>query len=986
MAFSSYVQPLTKYLYAVAALSLLSGCFMKADLSQFGIEASPSEFKPASGPLKIVRPSPLGSKPTSYANESNTLYFLADVPGIANASYVTDGIPSGTKDIRSVSTFLPVDSKYYGALGSVRIFYSPSLGELWRSDGTAPGTYKLLTTADPMQMYGSPSMKLDASGTIGWWYNSGIQALIQTDGTVAGSASTAIGFFAFRWGVVSNGAVIVRENKTPTPWLMEVYLFDFATKSLSLVNSISNRDAGRGEGYQDGTSRFYFPVHEWGIGNYMAYTDGTPAGTVQLNTDVMMDNVLMPVGKVSADVIFLGQPAGGTKAYKFFTTRGTSASDWTEIKDTGYKFTLNAWYVDFTMELNGRYVVRFYDYNAASTPNLCPVWVTDGTPSGTLQVGGVAIDDPATLTYDGSTQKPFVFNNVLYFQGYDSTNGTELWSYDGVSAPALFADINPGVANGIPIVSDVTSATYAGVTPSFFVVPMMTAANGIEPFVSDGTVAGTKLLKDIRPGSSSSQGGSGGTQFDFQGINGKVVFSANEEATGTEFWTTDGTEAGTKILASLNGVPGPSSMTALQVLNGKIYFSADDGNTGTEPWVSDGTASGTHILTDVNSSTISSHPSRFVSYNGSTYFLAVPDATLNDGKTSLWKTDGTAAGTTKIAHQKFTSASSIETFNAGLFMIGTDTTNGREPWTSDGTSAGTQMVRNIATGTSHSLNTSIDWLFNWNGKLLFAPNRGGTIKNDPWITDGTLAGTNLIANLNTTGGGRPRGGYGTNQWFYFWASDATAGYELFKTDATTGNTALVKDIRSGISNSMVYADSFFGDVAGKVIFLANDGTNGQELWVSDGTSVGTQLLKDVTAGSGGTTVLASAHDANFVYLLLQPQGGNWELWKSDGTTAGTLRFHEFAADEEADLLSGQLALVNGNLFFSMCDTDHGCEVWRSDGTSSGTELFWDANSGVTSTSPRSFVEYQGGLYFIGAYQGGGETLWRMNPSDASLAK
>ena len=39
-----------------------------------------------------------------------------------------------------------------------------------------------------------------------------------------------------------------------------------------------------------------------------------------------------------------------------------------------------------------------------------------------------------------------VFNNELYFEANDGTNGNELWKYDGVNAPSMVADIRPGSA------------------------------------------------------------------------------------------------------------------------------------------------------------------------------------------------------------------------------------------------------------------------------------------------------------------------------------------------------------------------------------------------------------------------------------------------------------------------------------------------------------------------------------------------------------
>src|ERR1700727_405934 len=83
----------------------------------------------------------------------------------------------------------------------------------------------------------------------------------------------------------------------------------------------------------------------------------------------------------------------------------------------------------------------------------------------------------------------------------------------------------------------------------------------------------------------------------------------------------------------------------------------------------------------------------------------------------------------------------------------------------------------------------------------------------------------------------------------FNADDGTHGYELWVTDGTAAGTSLV-DINP------VAGDSSPGDITalgnGEALFDANDGTHGFELWVTDGTSAGTSLVTDINPGSGGS--------------------------------------------------------------------------------------------------------------------------------------
>jgi ELWxxDGT repeat protein len=135
------------------------------------------------------------------------------------------------------------------------------------------------------------------------------------------------------------------------------------------------------------------------------------------------------------------------------------------------------------------------------------------------------------------------------------------------------------------------------------------AAEGDELWVTDGTPAGTTLVKDIRTGSSPSY------PHYFYTVGGKVLFVANDGVNGTELWVTDGTSAGTVLLKDIeagsgSSIPGATADISsgsgargdgMNVINGKLYFSAVTTAAGREPWVSDGTAAGTQMIADVNS-------------------------------------------------------------------------------------------------------------------------------------------------------------------------------------------------------------------------------------------------------------------------------------------------------------------------------------------------------------------------------------------------
>jgi len=164
----------------------------------------------------------------------------------------------------------------------------------------------------------------------------------------------------------------------------------------------------------------------------------------------------------------------------------------------------------------------------------------------------------------------------------------------------------------------------------------------------------------------------------------------------------------------------------------------------------------------------------------------------------------------------------------------------------------------------------------------------------------------------------------------FQANDGTSGEELWKSDGTASGTVLVKDILPGQYGS---TPKELTESKGLVFFRADDGS-GMELWRTNGTAAGTYRLTDVAPGAGrpffGVVELADV-DGTLFFAVAKEQGPQYELWTSDGTIAGTDR-----------LLSGfvsvyQLMAIQGRLFFG-ADRFDGGALWTSDGTPEGTVL------------------------------------------------
>lgn len=350
-----------------------------------------------------------------------------------------------------------------------------------------------------------------------------------------------------------------------------------------------------------------------------------------------------------------------------------------------------------------------------------------------------------------------------------------------------------------------------------------------ELWVSDGTLEGTMLVKDINPSGESSI-------TELTVLGDKLIFSAADES-GYELWASDGTENGTFKVLDIN--PGEESSVPgeFTVIGNQAFFQANDGTNGYELWVTDGTTAGTHMVKDINPSD-GSYPSQLIAYNGKLFFRAF-DATSGD---ELWISDGTPAGTV-LLKDIFDSGDGyprlFHEFN-GLLYFRAEDQNGDELWVTDGTAEGTFMVKNI--NPAEADGSSIAEFTEAGGQLFFRA-RTADEGFELWKTDGTAQGTTLVKDIWIGGESFPGALTAYNGKIYFQATDGSAANtELWVSDGTEAGTYMVKDIHptnySAPNEFIVYNELLY--------FIADDGSNGSEFWVTDGTADGTQkLLADV---------------------------------------------------------------------------------------------------------------------------------------------
>jgi ELWxxDGT repeat protein len=408
-----------------------------------------------------------------------------------------------------------------------------------------------------------------------------------------------------------------------------------------------------------------------------------------------------------------------------------------------------------------------------------------------------------------------------------------------------------------------------------------------------------------------------------------LVFS--DGVHGEELWETDGTTGGTRMVRDIcPGICNGAGSWDYAVHGGRVYFPGNDGVHGEELWASDGTPQGTRMVVDQRPGPESSNPVWIRSLGSTLFWLS---------QARLWAWSGDGPPTPVVGGSGA---------HGPLIVVGERLLLGVEGhlWSVDEALTLTPILID---------SLSIQWvgspvqerLHPWavhQGKLYFTGETAAAGR-EPWISDGTSAGTVALGDLRPG----PLGSGGTHFFLplgndvLFFAAPDNGSRDLWITDGTGAGTRPVYDFGSGSGSRLLAAD------AGRALLLVHHPDTGLEPWISDGTEAGTTLLRDIRPGPESSQAdlaliwLTEARVANGLFFFPADDGVHGDgPWITDGTEVGTrpLAPSEGAARTLHLGWYGEVAWTGNELLFVpfelTASESFGRQLWVSDGTPEGT--------------------------------------------------
>ncbi|MCP3065033.1 hypothetical protein LXT21_40290 [Myxococcus sp. K38C18041901] len=465
----------------------------------------------------------------------------------------------------------------------------------------------------------------------------------------------------------------------------------------------------------------------------------------------------------------------------------------------------------------------------------------------------------------------------------------------------------------------------AGIAPAARSMPGFrgaTASQALTEQVCPGLPA--RLAVVIPPGSGATLNGP--YPESFADVQGTLYFATNLSDGSAALWRSNGTQAGTTRVKSFPAAPvGIPALRNLMPVGPRVFFQLDEPATGGELWVSDGTEAGTHRVEDLTPGPEGTHLNFVAAQNGKLTFMRQWSPTPGAPELELWHTDGTPEGTLRFARFGPESALGNMSLRVGpyqLFFL-SSAAQGTALWRTDGTAAGTSLVKKVdaqpvpIVGTGQAGDV---------GLFLFADGANTEV----WRTDGTTAGTRRVDAFSkgVTLLGTLKGNA------YLASIDASSMrmriQRLSLSGGGKGSVATLPNPHAGEEAAYPYLQQY--TVSGGRLFfsvaIASPGPapRAATLWTSDGTTAGTQPLSEALSLSDEyASPLFPVGQGAALFAATAP-GEGLEPWFTHGTVASTLPLADIATRGKSSLPEG-FTRVGDRIYFRAIDDTGSFQVW-----------------------------------------------------------
>lgn len=781
---------------------------------------------------------------------------------------------------------------------------------------------------------------------------------------------------------------------------LELWRSDGTPGGTRLVRDIV---AGKGSSYPSGLAaadgKLFFFASDMEVGLRLWSSDGTAGGTHPI-ADIpasQPDSTPAAVVAVGQRVFFLMPNSGGSTCTLWYSGGGTEGL------------------VSLNQEVRPWWKLKVFKNGVIFTDASGIPWFSDGSPQGTYRLDdeelGLLVLRGEEIyltgweslrvsdgTPEGARTAPFwderfsgkylsglsAHGEIIRFTVMDDDGVNEDWMSDGTveGTRLVYRD-----GDKAPRIGWGESISFKGMT----LMDGYSEKAGSEPWIAKGTRGSTHLLRQIVPGDRGSYPQS------FVQTGNLAFFTADSMRYGREVWYTSGKGMGTRQLLDLRRGQTGSDPKELTVAGKLLFWTADDGKNGRQLWSSNGRK--TRRLTSLAPGLVSrswdevrSDDTRTVGLNGTYFFSSM----ASNGYESLLRSDGSAAGTFTLSAPPVIASlpSGFQAVGDRVYFDADSPDADRRLWTSDGSVAGTDTLGGIDaeeqdwsawTGVLGQLGGKT-LLTRW--KRFYEQDQYRTRHEGLWLhAPGEAVAKEVLP------GAIPPGSPG--EFVFFTGYDSVNGEEPWVSDGTLEGTRMIKDIRPptiyDYGRIVSSSPEWLARIGDKVFFSADSFTRGRELWVTDGTAQGTQLVMEFSPHyTSSRFSKAYVWGSKLVFFVEVPYSNfspitRTALWITDGSTEGTVKL----ADASRGILitpdfhpGAMFAEIGGKLVFPSSSEEQGRELWITDGTPAGTTPLKDIRPGLRGSNPKWITATGDAVYFTANDGAHGNELWRTDGAEA----